>query len=70
MLAAVCCCIRCFQQQHLLPLGGRQLSLYCNRSHLLLSLLLQQGLTFVLNERFMADDDEPITGLNLVFMLG
>ncbi|KAL8424881.1 hypothetical protein Efla_003000 [Eimeria flavescens] len=29
-----------------------------------------QGLTFVLNERFLDDRKEPISGLNLVFMMG
>ncbi|CDJ39061.1 hypothetical protein, conserved [Eimeria tenella] len=39
---------------------------------MILSLLaaILQGLTFVLNERFMEDEDAPITGLNLVFMMG
>ncbi|KAL8273513.1 hypothetical protein Esti_002579 [Eimeria stiedai] len=39
---------------------------------MLLSLIaaILQGLTCVLNERFMEDREEPVTGLNLVFMMG
>ncbi|KAL8451327.1 hypothetical protein Emed_002055 [Eimeria media] len=35
-----------------------------------LAAAILQGLTFVLNERFMEDRKEPVTGLNLVFMMG